>query len=465
MDRSLFLLIYSLRGCRSPIIISLIWHGPLLPASPFFILNQEKQLEAAAHKDEIFQTFFGGRYVIFLMGAFSIYTGFLYNDVFAKSVNVFGSGWTNCYDLNEIDRLKYGEEKTLMLIPEYAYDSAGGPYPIGVDPIWNLAESNKLNFLNSMKMILSHLDIKFMFIPQMIFLASIFIYLCLEQIHCQMAFLHRRASIFGYKYPGSNCAPSLLIGLINMFMFKTLPSGFVDEEGRQKFQCHLNFWYPGQGIVERVLLVLAVVQVPLMLFVKPLILRYRSRVNDAHYFTLRDESVRADMNGDDAEVVHSEPKTTSAVGSGGGDHGHGGSGTFEFGEVMVYQAIHTIEFVLGCVSHTASYLRLWALSLAHAQLSDVLWTMVFRHSFRLDGYYGAVATYVLFFVFGSLSIFILVLMEGLSAFLHALRLHWSRCQPNSMEAWVTFHAFPFRKSLKEEREAQNALIRWCFHSW
>ncbi|EYB86681.1 hypothetical protein Y032_0275g1069 [Ancylostoma ceylanicum] len=214
-----------------------------------------------------------------------------------------------------------------------------------------------------------------------------------------------------------------------------------------------------QGIAERVLLFLAVVQVPVMLLTKPLLLYRRSRSVDAHYHTLRDESVRADMNGDDAEVVHAEPKPTasSGSGSGSGSHGHG-SGPFELGEVMVYQAIHTIEFVLGSVSHTASYLRLWALSLAHAQLSDVLWTMVFRHSFTLDGYYGAVATYILFFIFGALSFFILVLMEGLSAFLHALRLHWVEFQSKFYGGLGhVFVPFSFEKILEEEREAEESM--------
>lgn len=58
------------------------------------------------------------------------------------------------------------------------------------------------------------------------------------------------------------------------------------------------------------------------------------------------------------------------------------------------------------------------------ELSEVLWHMIMMMAFKFSGFAGSVVVYAIFFAFGSLTLCVLVVMEGLSAFLHALRLHW-----------------------------------------
>lgn len=91
--------------------------------------------------------------------------------------------------------------------------------------------------------------------------------------------------------------------------------------------------------------------------------------------------------------------------------------------------IETIEFALATVSNTASYLRLWALSLAHGQLSEVFMNLTFRVAMTTAGF-GSTIFYsvVLWPVFWSITFFVLMCMDCLECALHTLRLHWVEFQ-------------------------------------
>lgn len=396
-------------------------HGALMAAFGFWMCYKEKPLQAKKIDSEIWTIFFGGRYIILLMGLFSMYTGLIYNDIFSKSLNIFGSSWRNNYNESTLR-----ENKDLQLNPDSdAY--LQHPYPFGIDPVWQLAEANKIIFMNAYKMKISiiigvfhmlfgvclslwnHLYFKrrisvyVEFIPQILFLTLLFFYMVLLMFIKWTSYGPTPGS-FGSQEPdivktSGFCAPSILITFINMMLFK--------EDANSRPQCDPTM-YAGQIGLQKFLVILALLCVPVMLFGKP-------------YYLMREQKKRALQGHQSAE--------TAENGAAGGavapaPHPHDDDIT----EVFIHQAIHTIEYVLGSVSHTASYLRLWALSLAHAQLAEVAWNMLLRKGLKSAGYEGGIFLYVVFAGWAAISVSILVLMEGLSAFLHTLRLHWVEFQ-------------------------------------
>eukprot|EP01135_Chromosphaera_perkinsii_P002178 Nk52_evm13s218 gene=Nk52_evmTU13s218 len=383
-----------------------IGHGILMTLGALFLVVKEKPLAPRMSKNEIFQTVFTGRYIILLMGIFSIYTGLIYNDMFSVPLDLFGSSWT---------LPSTNTTSTIYLSPTKDFD--GTPYPFGIDPMWNISE-NKLTFTNSFKMkmsvILGVMQMTFglfvslsnhiffgntvsilcEFIPQLLFLLSIFGYLSFLIIYKWCSDLWE-----------SNVFPSLLLTLINMF----LSPGSVEED---------QILIDHQATVQAALVGVALVCVPWMLLAKPIVLYLRHQESNDVEISISRKGSAASLVAND--YLEEEEATGQVI-----DCANKGAGDFDFGDIMVHQSIHTIEFCLGAISNTASYLRLWALSLAHAQLSEVLWSMVFTGGLNAN---NPVVLFLTFIVWAILTVAVLLIMEGMSAFLHALRLHWVEFQ-------------------------------------
>ncbi|OVA09925.1 ATPase [Macleaya cordata] len=358
-------------------------HGICLLLGALILIARERKL-GSQKLSSFVEMAFGGRYVLLLMALFSIYCGLIYNEFFSVPFHIFGETAYGCRDTTCSDARTTG-------LVKYR-----DPYPFGLDPSWRGSRS-ELPFLNSLKMkmsilfgvtqmnlgiILSYfnarffgssIDVRYQFVPQMIFLNSLFGYLAL---------------LIVIKWCTGSQA-DLYHVMIYMFLSPT------DDLGENQL-----------FFLQILLLLSAIVAVPWMLFPKPFILRklHTERFQGRAYGVLGTSEMDLDVEPDSARQHHEE---------------------FNFSEVFVHQMIHSIEFVLGAVSNTASYLRLWALSLAHSELSTVFYEKVLLLAWGFDNIAIRLVGLVVF-VFATA--FVLLMMETLSALLHALRLHWVEFQ-------------------------------------
>ena|SRR5579862_523976 len=193
----------------------------------------------------------------------------------------------------------------------------------------------------------SKLDIYANFLPSIIFMCSIFGYLVLCIIYKWSVNWYAR----GQPPPG----------LLNMLIYMFLSPSHIDEP-----------LYRGQRFVQNVLLLVAMICVPWLLLMKPLVLRWEAKRNRARGYA--GLPTRAAHRFSEEEPTSAASETAGRFSLGAGEDEEGEemvmmemqildehSEEFDFAEAMIHQVIHTIEFCLNCVSHTASYLRLWGI--------------------------------------------------------------------------------------------------------
>jgi len=305
-------------------------HGFIMTLAALAMIYWEKPLQRSK-QDELFAMAFYGRYIMLMMGVFSMYTGLIYCDAFSKPIPLFNSMW-------EYPNFTSGQTVE-------AERRNNETYPFGLDWRWHDTE-NDLLFSNSFKMKLSILlgwahmtfslcwsfvnaryfkspiEIWGNFVPGMIFFQSIFGYL----VFCIIF-------KWSFHWPDGK-AP----GLLNMLIYMFLQPGKIEAA-----------LYPGQSTVQVILLLMAVICVPILLFLKPFYLRYEHNKARSLGYRGIGESTRVSALDEDEE----ESQTLNGARESFGDDedgvalitqdiGNGEHEEFEFSEIMIHQIIHTI---------------------------------------------------------------------------------------------------------------------------
>ncbi|KAL4468898.1 hypothetical protein ABPG72_009168 [Tetrahymena utriculariae] len=398
-----------------------IGHGGALLAFGAWLVYKGKEL---LHTP--LAALYPARYLLAMLGIFAFYCGFIYNDFLALPINLFGSCYYNVHHDGEA-----AEGQAHYVIEKHE----NCVYPLGFDPKWYIS-SNELNFFNSFKMKFAVIfgvvqmswgiflkglncihfdlwvDLIFEWLPQMVFLLSTFGYMCFMIIFKWVS-----------QYEEGYLAPSIINQMINLPLkmgqissFNGTPTPlFNDSNFQEELQYNL--------------LIISIACVPTMLLVKPL------------FFLLKKKPQHQELHDESEPLLQQSHAPPSHD-----DH--------DFGEVFVHQIIETIEFVLGSISNTASYLRLWALSLAHGQLAKVFFEKTIG-----GGIVGGSALQIIigWFLFLNISFAVLMCMDLMECFLHALRLQWVEFQNKFYKAdGYVFQPFSFVDALNHANEAEQA---------
>merc|ERR1719350_366383 len=304
-----------------------------------------------------------------------------------------------------------------------------GPYPFGLDWAWAGA-TNELLFVNSLKMKLSVLFGVLQMVVGVILRwsnalhfrnALDFIFECVPMMIFMLCFFGWMDLMIIYKWTHPlEDHPNIINALICMAM-------------GQKDNTPL---WNGSVELSQTLMMFTVASVPLMLLPKPFILLFQHNRSQKLAATQLSEVSVADAEAQTLQV---------------GGHGHGEE--FEFGEILIHQIIETIEYVLGTVSHTASYLRIWALSLAHQQLSLVFFQKTLSVGLQTPFPANGIMIYLMFAAWFGVTLGVLMGMDVLECFLHTLRLHWVEFQSKFYKAGgVKFDPFSIGKLVSSSNE-------------